>query len=695
LPPILTLTYLTGHPQEWFLLVITLSVGIAADAVSILLQGRRGILPGLGRLASWAVILATTLCLAAIELVPTLKVLPWVQKGAPIDGGLVVPKNYQVNLASGFQLLSPEALGGPGDYFGVDNYWESVLSVGFVPLVLIVVAAVADHRLSRVRGWVAMVALSVWFATGRQFGPFGLLYWLLPGMGWFRVPARSLFLASLGAAILAGYGLEALQVRLSDTHKWRRFGSRLASIGALLIGLLALFNTLCAPGGSGWRIEDVLSSENNEVREKAAGALNPWAFRASKNALRVWWATGRILHDPPFWITVSALSATISLGCLSSRWPIRRSAVNLIGLLALGELAWHGFALIRVAPVETFFGPDPICESLLLLDPKAPSGEPPRVRARDAFFLDLQAVRYGVEKTNINDVFQLAHAAMLYETLYPVATRVSPLPETPMSWAVDDDRRQIRQGVFDRMAVSYLVSDRVEADPAWPVVGKGSRHERSFVIQRNPTAMPRSYTVPRAKVVPDDPAMVLSRFRSSDPREVVLMNHDPLAFFSNEFRQPFTPARWLSIDPDRPVLEVTCQAPGLLVIADTWMPGWSANVDGKPSTILRGNYAQRVIPLEKPGHHIITLRYRPPGFELGLAITLCSVMAWGVTCCGASIYRLNRRTPPFHSLAGGRNQAPEYDRMKSWNRYFLFRGASPAAEKRLRSNSPKWSVRTL
>jgi hypothetical protein len=335
------------------------------------------------------------------------------------------------------------------------------------------------------------------------------------------------------------------------------------------------------------------------------------------------------------------LSVAIGAGCLRTPRPIRRSAVHVVGLLALGELAWHAVALIQVAPVEAFLGPDPISEALLLLEPRPSTGEPPRVRARDVFFLDLQAVRYGIEKTNINDAFQLAHAAALYETLYPVARRMPPLPKTPLSQAVDDHRQRIRQGVFDRMAVTYLVSDRVEADPPWPVVATGDRHGKSFVIQRNPTALPRAYVVPRAEVVEDDSATILSRFRSSDPRSSVLMDHDPLARFPDGRRQPFTPARWLSHDPDRPVLEVTTLAPGLLVIADTWMPGWSARVDGRRVPIRRGNHAQRVVALEEAGRHTISMEYRPPGLALGLGLTAISGLAWG-SLCAVVLWRQRR-----------------------------------------------------
>jgi hypothetical protein len=254
------------------------------------------------------------------------------------------------------------------------------------------------------------------------------------------------------------------------------------------------------------------------------------------------------------------------------------------------------------------------------------------VRARDSFYLDLQSVRSGIEKTNVNDVFQLQHAAALYAPLYAVATTRFEPPETPMSQAVNEYRRVIRQGIFDRMAVTALVSNRVEDDPAWPVAVQGFRDGQAYVIQRNPTPLPRAYVVPRAEVLADDPTTILSRFQSSDPRAAVLMTEDPLAGIPTDSRQPFTKARWLALDPDRPRLEVSTTAPGLLVIADTWMPGWSARVDGQSTPILRGNLAQRVIPLVAPGSHWIELAYEPPGLALGQTISILTALAWGAFC---------------------------------------------------------------
>jgi hypothetical protein len=108
------------------------------------------------------------------------------------------------------------------------------------------------------------------------------------------------------------------------------------------------------------------------------------------------------------------------------------------------------------------------------------------------------------------------------------------------------------------------------------------------------------------------------------------MDHDPIRHVPTEDRQSFTTAHWRSLDPDRPILEVTTRAPGLLVIADTWMTGWKARVDGLPVPILRGNHAQRVIPLTVPGHHLVSLEYHPPGWLLGCGLSALSALAWSV-----------------------------------------------------------------
>jgi hypothetical protein len=67
------------------------------------------------------------------------------------------------------------------------------------------------------------------------------------------------------------------------------------------------------------------------------------------------------------------------------------------------------------------------------------------------------------------------------------------------------------------------------------------------------------------------------------------------------------------------LIEARAEGPGLLVVAESWDPGWRAALDGRPAPLLRANHAQMGITLG-PGLHRAVLRYRTPGLSLGLAL---------------------------------------------------------------------------
>jgi hypothetical protein len=66
-------------------------------------------------------------------------------------------------------------------------------------------------------------------------------------------------------------------------------------------------------------------------------------------------------------------------------------------------------------------------------------------------------------------------------------------------------------------------------------------------------------------------------------------------------------------------LDVRADGPGVLVLAEGYDPGWSAAIDGAPATVFRVNHAQLAVALPD-GTHRVTLRYRPRGLWLGVAL---------------------------------------------------------------------------
>jgi hypothetical protein len=72
-------------------------------------------------------------------------------------------------------------------------------------------------------------------------------------------------------------------------------------------------------------------------------------------------------------------------------------------------------------------------------------------------------------------------------------------------------------------------------------------------------------------------------------------------------------------EPERVAIDVAAASPGLLVLTDTFHPGWEATVDGAPAAILRVDHAFRAVGVAA-GPHRVTFVYRPRSMWLGLPI---------------------------------------------------------------------------
>jgi hypothetical protein len=619
LPACLALGFLTGHPQEWYYLIFTLSLWAMADAwcaarTSSWGRAARGLL-------LWGGVLGLALCLAAVESIPDTAALEWSLRSARMT--LRQASKYHLHAINLMQLLGPDSLGGPAEFIGDGNYWETLLSLGLVPLVLGTIAVARHPQRMLVRGWAALVLGAVLFAAGHRLGLFPILFKMVPGMDRFRVPARSLFLANLGAAVLSGFGVETLLRYTSGGTSWQSLERSYRRAAAAVLAGLVLIVALDGPFDPDRRparpaLEEIVYGQ------EPSGPDGHFDHRPGR-------AASRLLSSGVFWLALGGTAVMLVVGRAA---PPRGRAVTaqLLGALALIELALHGHAVVRVTPAEQFLDRDPISTALRTAEQGTSVSGPVRIRARDTLYADIHAFANGIEKVNVNDGFQLQHAADLYQTLYPLLYRsVPPDPGEPMSEAVAQFRREERQAVLDRLSVAFLVSDHIEPEPSWPLVATGVWNGKAFAIHKNPTCLPRAYVVPRAESCPDRASEVLARFRQIDPRQAIVMPHDPLGDAAPGPRQPFTKAAWLSSGADRLVLDVATEAPGLLVVADTWMPGWTAVVDGHPTAILRGNHSQRVIALPDPGSHRVVLRYETPGLARGLMISALALVAWGAT----------------------------------------------------------------
>jgi hypothetical protein len=66
---------------------------------------------------------------------------------------------------------------------------------------------------------------------------------------------------------------------------------------------------------------------------------------------------------------------------------------------------------------------------------------------------------------------------------------------------------------------------------------------------------------------------------------------------------------------------MTCR--GMVILSDSWYPGWEATVDGRSTQIEKADWALRGVMLGA-GDHTIEMRYRPGSVFLGAALTLAA-----------------------------------------------------------------------
>jgi hypothetical protein len=85
-------------------------------------------------------------------------------------------------------------------------------------------------------------------------------------------------------------------------------------------------------------------------------------------------------------------------------------------------------------------------------------------------------------------------------------------------------------------------------------------------------------------------------------------------------------------DDDAVDVDVDAHGHGFLLLADTYYPGWRADIDGTPAAIYRANISVRAVAVPS-GRHRVRFRFSADRYFVGLKISLAAVgilMLWAV-----------------------------------------------------------------
>ena len=162
----------------------------------------------------------------------------------------------------------------------------------------------------------------------------------------------------------------------------------------------------------------------------------------------------------------------------------------------------------------------------------------------------------------------------------------------------------------------------------------------NFSVARNPNAVPRAFVTYQARRAPEVDKLLA---RLSDPR------FDPLvaSYVEGDFalaNEHHVGHEVRIVRDEMTVVEIDAelQAPGLLVLADSYYAGWTASVDDEPVTIYATNHLFRGVPVAA-GRHRVRFEFRPVSVWSGAALSTACALLWG----GATFWvRRRHRAPP-------------------------------------------------
>lgn len=166
--------------------------------------------------------------------------------------------------------------------------------------------------------------------------------------------------------------------------------------------------------------------------------------------------------------------------------------------------------------------------------------------------------------------------------------------------------------------------------------------------------LPRVRIVHRVLAVADEEeAFARTLGRAAELGEMTVIEGDPGVTLDVPGVGSSEHARIVVDRPETLVVDVLAAAPAVLVVRDTFFPGWHATVDGEPGPILRADYAFRgvVIPA---GRHEVAFRYVPRSLRLGAGVSATAAAVIVGLLVWARVRERGARRRPDAAAGAGR-----------------------------------------
>jgi hypothetical protein len=472
-----------------------------------------------------------------------------------------------------------------------------------LPAALLACAALATRRR---RAWaLGLVGLAATVvAFGRHTSVYGLAVAALPVLRAFRYPEKAMIVAAFALALLAGMGLDA--TRGGTLSSRLKVGlvvpGALLVLAALLAGLVGLGVLPVGAAGrwGGTPLSAILGPASASLLLSAAlgAAALALQFRfAKRRAGRVGAAALALM------VTADLLAAHRDLNptAPSDVFSLQSSALDVLRVEDHSRLYVFDYTLPGRS--ERYLGHG---GGFLLAD--GPPASWRGVAAARAYLHPFTLASFGLEGSYAADTI------VLYPSHLDLLTRaVFDAEET------DAELRLLRAG-----AVSRVVSLHVRGfESLIPIGVQRSLFREPMRLFRVPDPLPRAYVVGTVQVGSDDDALRFLTDPARDLRATVVAPEGPASQAPAWFSGHVAIESWKA---DRVRLAVVASGPATAVLVDTFDPGWTVTVDGKPAVARRVNVSFRGVDVPAGGHEVEWL-YRPPAIIAGACISGAALLA--------------------------------------------------------------------
>jgi hypothetical protein len=180
---------------------------------------------------------------------------------------------------------------------------------------------------------------------------------------------------------------------------------------------------------------------------------------------------------------------------------------------------------------------------------------------------------------------------------------------------------QLTHPLLDLLGVRFVLSNEA-LEHAGNRVGPELRGpDREFFVYERPAPLPRAFIVPELRVVADDDAAAAAVADPAFQPRAFAVVPAPGPEGNDVHGEAASAERTVRFVRDRPgevTLAVGAGPRGFLVLADSWLPGWTAQLlTGRSLPLYRADSGLRAVPVPA-GECEVRFSYRTPGLRPGL-----------------------------------------------------------------------------